>query len=231
MGRRITRKQLKKDDEFVSAAEVIFRWVADNARPLAAAILAVCVVALLWWAISGWMSSRTDDASLLLYHATQTFEGEAAPGSLAPAGDIEAAEAEFQQVIDSYGRSEQADMARLYLARIALSRGETDEARTALVGLAEKHGDDVVGRLANLDLINLRIASGQGTEVAAELEAMVTGRSTGLPRDAALYRLGELFVEEGQPEKARTYLQMLVEEFPESPFLPNARQRLLELGQ
>jgi outer membrane protein assembly factor BamD (BamD/ComL family) len=42
--------------------------------------------------------------------------------------------------------------------------------------------------------------------------------------------LGELFVEEGQPEKARTYLEMLVEEFPESPFLPNARQRLLELG-
>ena len=34
MGRRITRKQLKKDDEFVSAAEVIFRWIADNAKAL-----------------------------------------------------------------------------------------------------------------------------------------------------------------------------------------------------
>jgi len=26
MARRITRKQLKKDDEFLSAAELIFRW-------------------------------------------------------------------------------------------------------------------------------------------------------------------------------------------------------------
>jgi predicted negative regulator of RcsB-dependent stress response len=230
MGRRITRKQLKKDDEFLSAAEVIFRWIAQNARPLAAGITAVCVVGLLWWAVSGWMSARTDDASLLLFHATKTFEGEAAQGSFVPAGDIEAAEAEFQLVIDSYGRSDQADMARLYLARIALSRGEMDVARSALVDLAEKHGDDVVGRLANLDLINLRIASGQGTEVAAELEAMVAGRSAGLPRDAALYRLGELFAEEGEPEKARTYLEMLVEEFPESPFVTGARQRLLELG-
>jgi len=34
MGRRITRKQLKKDDEFVSAAEVIFRWIAENAKAL-----------------------------------------------------------------------------------------------------------------------------------------------------------------------------------------------------
>jgi predicted negative regulator of RcsB-dependent stress response len=230
MGRRITRKQLKKDDEFLSAAEVIFRWIAQNARPLAVGITAVCVVALLWWAVSGWMGARTDDASLLLFHATKTFEGETAPGPLVPAGDIEAADAEFQQVIDSYGRSDQADMARLYLARIALSRGEMDVARSTLVDLAEKHGDDVVGRLANLDLINLRIASGQGTEVAAELEAMVAGRSAGLPRDAALYRLGELFADEGEPEKARTYLEMLVEEFPESPFVTGARQRLLELG-
>ena len=230
MGRRITRKQLKKDDEFVSAAEVIFRWIAENARPLAMGTAAVCVVALLWWAISGWMSSRTDDASLLLYSATKTFEGEAAPGSFTPAGDIDAAEAEFQQVIDSYGRSEQADMARLYLARIALSRGETDVARAALVELAERRGDDVVGRLASLDLINLRIASGQGTEVAADLEAMIAGRSSGLPRDAALYRLGELFAAEGEPEKARIYLEMLVEEFPESPYIAGARQRLLELG-
>lgn len=230
MGRRITRKQLKKDDEFVSAAEVIFRWIADNAKALIVGIGAVVVIALLWWAASGWMSSRTDDASLLLHHATKTYEGEAAPGSMLPAGDLEAAEAEFQQVVDSYGRTEQADMARLYLARIALGQGRTDEGRTALVELARKHGDDVIGRLANLDLINLRIASGQGAEVAADLEAMVTGRMSGLPRDVALYRLGVLFIEEGQPEKARTYLEMLVEEFPESPFLSNARQRLLELG-
>jgi predicted negative regulator of RcsB-dependent stress response len=230
MGRRITRKQLKKDDEFVSAAEVIFRWVSDNAKPLAAGIAAVCVAALLWWAVSLWTGARVDEASMLLYHATQTFEGEAVEGSLVPAGDIDAAEAEFQQVIDSYGRSKHADMARLYLARIALGRGQTDEARKALVELAQRHGDDLVGRLANLDLINLRIASGQGTEVAVELEAMVTGRTTGLPRDAALYRLGELFVEEDQPEKARLYFEMLVEEFPESPFLSDARQRLSELG-
>jgi predicted negative regulator of RcsB-dependent stress response len=230
MGRRITRKQLKKDDEFVSAAEVIFRWISENAKPLAAGVAAVVVISLLWWAASGWMSSRTDDASLLLHYATKTYEGEAAPGSMAPAGDVEAAEIEFQRVIDSYGRTEQADMARLYLARIALSRGQTDEARTALVELARKHDGNVIGRLANLDLVNLRLASGQGAEVAADLEAMVTGQSSGLPRDAALYSLGELFIEEGQPDKARTYLEMLVEEFPESPYMANARQRLLELG-
>lgn len=230
MGRRITRKQLKQDDEFVSAAEWIFRWVADNRRQLLAAIGAVFAAAIVWWGVNAWMGTRTDDASLLLYHAVQTFEGDAAAGSLVPGGDVDAAQIEFQRVVESYGRSDQADMAKLYLARIALSRGQTDEARSVFVDLSQKHGNDVIGRLATLDLIDLRIASGQVEEVAGELEAMIVSQGGGLPRDAALYKLGEVFVTSGDPERARTYFERLVEEFPESPYLMNARLRLNELG-
>ena len=230
MGRRITRKQLKKDDEFVSAAEVIFRWISENLKPLLAGIAAVCVVALLWWAFSAWSNARTDDASVLLHNATKIFEGDAAPGSPVPGGDIDAAEAAFLQVVDNYGRSDQADMARLYLARIDLSRGEMDQARTALVELADRRGDEFVGRLANFDLINLRVTSGQTTEVIADLEAMAAGLSNGLPRDAALYRLGELLIAEGEPDRAKPHLETLVEDFPESPYVVGARQRLAEIG-
>jgi predicted negative regulator of RcsB-dependent stress response len=230
MGRRITRKQLKQDDEFVSAAEWIFRWVADNRRQLLAAIGAVFAAAIVWWGVNAWMGTRTDDASLLLYHAVQTFEGDAAAGSLVPGGDVDAAQIEFQQVVESYGRSDQADVAKLYLARIALSRGQTDEARSVFVDLSQKRGNDVIGRLATLDLVDLRVASGQVEEVAGELEAMIVSQDGGLPRDAALYKLGEVFVTSGDPERARTYFERLVEEFPESPYLMNARLRLNELG-
>ena len=229
MGRRITRKQLKKDDEFVSAAELIFRWVADNWRALMAGVGAVTIVALLWWAATSWIGARADDASLLLSQAVATFEGEPEPGSIVPAGDVDAAEVQFRQVVESYGRTDQADMARLYLARIALSRGQMDEARPELVDLSRRHPDDVIGKLASFDLIKLRIASGEGAAVAAELKTMVSGQS-GLPRDAALYQLGELLADEGRPDRARPYFERLIEEFPESPYLANARQRLAELG-
>jgi TolA-binding protein len=160
----------------------------------------------------------------------QTFEGDAAAGSLVPGGDVDAAQIEFQQVVESYGRSDQADVAKLYLARIALSRGQTDEARSVFVDLSQKRGNDVIGRLATLDLVDLRVASGQVEEVAGELEAMIVSQDGGLPRDAALYKLGEVFVTSGDPERARTYFERLVEEFPESPYLMNARLRLNELG-
>ena len=110
MGRRITRKQLKQDDEFVSSAELIFQWIADNLRPLLAGVAAVCVLAVVWWGATKWLGARADEASLLLNHAVTTFEGESVTGAAVPGGDVEAAEAAFKQVVDSFGRTDQADM-------------------------------------------------------------------------------------------------------------------------
>jgi TolA-binding protein len=45
-----------------------------------------------------------------------------------------------------------------------------------------------------------------------------------------LYKLGEVFISSGEPERARSYFERLVEEFPESPYLMNAQLKLNELG-
>ncbi len=230
MARRITRKELKQSDEFVSTADTVIDWLSDNWRPIVAAVAAGCVVALGWWLFALWNEARSEDAADALRRAVTTFEGDNAVGQLVPSGNPEAAEEEFRQVISDYGSTDQADMARLYLARIHLDRGETDVARDLLVRLTERRKDDAVGRLATLDLIHLRISSGQATEVAAELEAMVVGSDTSLPRDVALYELGRLYLAEKNPSQAREYFTKLVEEFPESPYLSLAQQRLMELG-
>lgn len=230
MARRITRKQLKQDDEFVSTMDMVVEWLSVNWRPIAGALGAVCVAVALWWVIGLWSNARAADASLALAHAVSTFEGEDTAGQLEPAGDPQAAEDEFLQVIDSYGRTEQADMAKVYLARIYLDRGDTDAARDLLVALSEQHRDDAIGRLATLDLIHLRIAAGQAAEVAADLEAMVSGADSRLPRDVALYELGQLYIAEKDPTKAGEYFAKLVEEFPESPYVNLARQRMMEIG-
>lgn len=229
MARRITRKQLKSD-EFVSTMDVVFDWIADNWRPIVGALAGIIVIALGWWLFGLWQSSRSDDAALALHHAVSTYEGEDAMGQLEPTGDLDAAQGELAQVIEHYDGTEQADMARLYLARIHFDRDEIDAARDLLVGLAERNRGNAIGRTATLDLVHLRIASGQATEVAAELEAMVVGSNPALPRDVALYELGRLYVEEQKPELASGYFQKLVEEFPESPYVNLARQQLMELG-
>ena len=230
MARRITRKQLKQSDDFVSTVDSMVQWLSDNWRPVVAAVVGVCVVAVGWWLVGKWSAARSADASYALSQAIETYEGTDITGQLEPSGDPAAAEAQLLEVVEHYGRTDQADMARLYLARIHFDRGETEAARDLLVGLAERHRDDAIGRLATLDLVHLRIAAGQATEVASELEAMVVGANPRLPRDVALYELGKLYVAEQKPDQAREYFQKLVDEFPESPYLGQARQRLQELG-
>jgi len=230
MARRITRKQLKQDDEFVSTMDTVVEWFGENWRPIAGALAAVCAVVVIWWLVGLWNRSKAEDASLALAHAVTTYEGTESVGQLEPAGDIEAAETEFLEVIDAYGSTDQADMARVYLARIHFDRGEIDAARDLLVGLTERHRDNAIGRLATLDLIHLRIAAGQASEVAVDLEAMVTGSDPRLPRDVALYELGQLYLAEQDAAKAAEHFQQLVDQFPESPYVNLARQRLMEIG-
>ena len=226
MGRRITRKQLK-EDEFVSTVDRLIRQFGEYWKQAVAALGALLVVVFVWWAVAQWSGSQADAASAKLAEAVSTYEEAVAQGGT---GDIAAAEAGFNEVVDQYGRTVSADIARLYQARIKLGKGQTDEAKTILVRLADRHEGDPLGRLAALDLVRLRTASGQGAEVAVELEKMVVGRDARLPRDVALFELGEVFVAEQKPDQAREYYQKLVDEFPESPYVSQARQRLNELG-
>ena len=59
---------------------------------------------------------------------------------------------------------------------------------------------------------------------------MVAGSDPRLPRDVALFELGQLYLSEQDPVQAGEYFQKLVEEFPESPYMNLARQKLVEIG-
>ena len=110
MGRRITRKQLKKDDEFVSAAEVIFRWIANNAKALAAGIAAVVVVALLLapWSIRNQMleaSPGWDQTKLHSYGTAFFRQNPEDPGSAlkSPAEILARVQQRSVQIVEALG--------------------------------------------------------------------------------------------------------------------------------
>ena len=220
MGRRITRKQLKGDD-FVSTVDSFFHWLTDNWRPFAAGLAAVCILILLWWGVSRWTGSRTDAASYLLHQAMATAAGDEG---------LAGAETRLQEVIDRYGRTDQGDVARLYLANLRLEQGRDEEGRDLLLQVTEHQPQAPLGGLATLTLLQMRAQSGQAGEVAKELEPMAAGTDRRLPRDTALFELARIALEQNDTALAKTYYQKLVDDFPESPYLSIARQRLGELG-
>ena len=225
MTRRITRKQLKKNDEFVSTMDRLIRKFSDYWKQTVIGIGAFLLIVFLWWVFSQWSGSRQDKASVMLSSAVKAFQQAQTKNG---AGDD--VRAQFEKIVSTYGRTDESDMARLYIARMDLDSGKVDEARNAFVKIKGKHRGDAIGRIAALDLLHLQISSGQGAEVAKELEKMVVGRDTTLPRDVALFELGQVYLEEQKTEQAREYFQKIIDDFPNSPYSTKAKEKLKRLG-
>jgi tetratricopeptide (TPR) repeat protein len=237
VGRRLTRKQIKKD-EFITFVDRAVDWTSQNWRQAVIGLGAVLVAALLWWGVTAFLGSRTEAASQAISDALVAYN--APVGSAAPADakikfgtDAErlaAAEKAFQAVKSRYRFTPQAKVAELFLARIAADRGDVPQAIRLLGDLASTRSSNPVVRLATLDLIRLRIARGEGLQLVSELEAMAAGKDPRLPRDAALFHLAQVWQHEGKPEEAAKLYRKLVEDFPDSPYRAEAQERLASAG-
>ncbi len=224
--RRLTRKKLKQN-EFVTVADQIIDWVVDNWRPVVGGLVALCLGFVLWWGISSWRTSREMKASVALNEAVQLFKADETSGKPA---DVKTAEKKLEDVVQQYGGTAEGDAARLYLARIAFQKGDAARAKSLLKRVAAKHRGDALGRLATLDLIQMRVASGEAAEVAKDLEGMLSGKDDRLPRDAAMYELARVYMAEQKPDQAKTYFEKLVKDFPESPYKILAQQQMQNLS-
>jgi tetratricopeptide (TPR) repeat protein len=233
VGRRLTRRQIKKD-EFISLFDEVFHWFGENWKQAAMGLGGALAVALIWWLVIVLLGSRSTGASQALVAALETFN--APVGAAAPADakvkfstDTErlaAAEKALNQIKSKYWLTAQARFAALYLARIAAERGDQAGALRDLTELASKKVDDPVVRLAMLDLVRLRVAKGEGALLAKDLEAMASGQDPRLPRDVATYQLAKLWESEGKTEEAARYYRKLIENFPESAYRTEAQQKL-----
>jgi tetratricopeptide (TPR) repeat protein len=233
VGRRLTRKQIKKD-QFVSLVDRSFHWLGQNWRQAAIGLGTVLAIAAVWWGVTAVLAGRRDAAAQAMAKALDLYG--APVGSAAPADatvkfatDTErlaAAEKAFQAVKSRYWLTPQASMADLFLARIAADRGDQAGAIKLLGELTAHRTDDPVVRLAMLDLIRLRLAKGEGVQLVPELEAMASGKDPRLPRDAALFELARVWDREGKTEEASKFYRKLVTDFPDSPYRTEAQQRL-----
>ncbi len=233
MGRRLTRKQIKKD-EFISLVDRAVQWTGENWRQALIGLGGVLAVALVWWGVTAYLGSRTDAASQAISTALEAYN--APVGSAAPADakvrfatDTErlaAAEKAFKSVRSRYRFTPQAKVAELFLAHIAADRGAIPEAIRRLGEIASSRSSDPVVRVAMLDLIRLRVDRGEGMQLVSELEAMAAGKDPRLPRDVALFHLAQIWQHEGKPEEAAKLYRKLVEGFPDSPYREEAQQRL-----
>lgn len=232
---RKTRHDIKHD-KFLDELGRAYDMAADHRRTLiiGAVILAVLVVAVAGY--SAWQSSQEDDAQLMLAEAIETMsapvgsEAEGAEESYETEQERTAAAKEkFQELVAQHGRSDAAEVAKLYLARIAASEGDAETALATFSSFADEHEENILGLVAEWSAYNIRLTNGEADEVIAELETQVGDpNARKLPLPTVLAMLARAYETMGNEEEAQKNWRRITTEFNDSPYALEANRKLVQ---
>ena len=226
-----------KHDKFVDEIGVLTDRARANQRLLLTIGLAVVAIAIIAYGVFFYRSNQEEKGQLVLATAIDTIEaevGEANPQNPAqPAPKFKtadernaAAEKQFREVQSKFGGTDAADIAGLYLARLAVAKGDVTTARKGLQTFIDEHGDNaLLGASARYSLYQLRIENGEATQVANEIELELKKAEPALPGDALLVLQAQAYDVQGNASKARETYRRLTTEFPESQYAVEAARR------
>jgi TolA-binding protein len=234
------RHQLKENVFAAVVMRTVAAATANSQRLIAVGAIVVVLVA----AIGGYLYMRkgqADRAGERFGEAIATQQAAIVPASTLPgatqaAGTFpteqardEAALAEFQSVAAAFPGTVVGTAAQYHAAAalMALDRfGEAETAYQAVVG----EGASVYTGAARLGLAEAYVRQGRFGEAVSLLIDLAAQRDGALPVDGVLMQLADVHVRAGQKAEARAVFQRVVDEFPQSPYVPQARQQLTLLG-
>lgn len=227
-----------KHDKFVDEIGALTDRARANQRLLLSIAIGLVALAVIVYGVFFYRSNQEEKAQLALASAIETIEapvGEETqpdqpptPGPKFKTADERnaAAEKQFRDVQSKYSGTDAADIAGLYLARIAVLEGDTATARKGLEEFIDDHGDHpLLGASARYSLYQLRIENGEAAKVVSELEAELKKTDPALPGDALLVLMAQAYDVQGNVQKSRETYRRITTEFPSSQYAVEAARR------
>lgn len=229
------RRELKHD-RFVDEVGILTSRARDNQRLLLFVAVAVVLIGVAAYGYYFYRGTQEQKGQALLSVAIETMESPIV-NPQAPAPDprakfkteeerTAAAEKQFKDVQAKFAGTDASDIAGLYIARIASSRGDMATARPLLQKFIAEHPNHVLVGSARYSLYQLRIESGEATQVANELDQELKKPEPALPFDSLLVLLAHSYEVQGNEQKTRDTYRRIVTEYPDSPFALEAQRRV-----
>jgi TolA-binding protein len=235
MSNRLTRKEIKENvrhDEFQTAVTSTVDSLASHRQLAMWVAIGLLVTVSAVSAGLAWKRSSAQAASTALAKATEIYDApidaEGAkpddPKSPSFASDTERL-AQAKEALAAVSGGVAGDIAELYLAKIALSEGDTDSARAAWEKFLKNHSDDVLAISVRRNLIRLDRDQDKGEALVLELESELASESKSLPEDLLLFELAETLDKLERDDEAGIYYKRIVDDYPQSSFAAVARQK------
>jgi len=235
------RRELKHD-RFVDEIGTLSFKARQNQRLLLALTLGILAVGLIGFGIYFYRSNREQQAQAALGTAIDVVDSPliqpVQPGQPPQQQDPraryrtdaernKAAEDQFHAVQKNFSGTDAADVANLYLARMAGSRGEAATAKKLLQDFINEHPKHVLVAAARYSLYQMRIDNGEAPQVVTELnQELAKPDNQILPGDSMLALLAHAYDVQGSADKSKDAYRRIIQQFPDSPYALEAQRRV-----
>lgn len=143
----------------------------------------------------------------------------------------EAALVKLGEVYNAYPSTDAGIASRYYAAAALSMLGRHDEAAARFQETVDRAGDNTFyGRMSRLGVVESNVQGKKYDQAIAAAQALVNNTSDDtIPRDALLMELGRVQVAAGKKADAKQTLDKVIAEFPESPYIDEAKRMLMEV--
>ena len=236
-----TRHQLKQDAfsrVTIDAAEKTAHWTVEHRSTLL--ISAVAVIIVLAAVIGGWfyLSAQDEKASFDLSKAVRTMETPLRPAGTPEQPDFptftsakdraQAAQKQFQAIVDQYPHTRTADMAHYFLGVTASTLGDNAAAERNFKEVIST-GNREVSAVAKSALASLYGQTKRVKEAAALYQELISKPTTSVSKVSAQLQLAELYQDSNQPLEAKRIYEQVKKENPGAEAGQLATQKLTEI--
>jgi TolA-binding protein len=232
--KRTERRHLK-DNELANFASSAQQAIDEHRREITATIAVIVVVggaALGWF---GWRQHVQSQAQAMLADAITVDGAPVGPPQVPGVKELrfateheklEAELAKYKAVADKYPTTDAGLFARYRVGSIYMALGDANQATDAYVYVRDHGGKTVYARMASLGVAEAQTRVGNYDRAITMFKDMAAGKDANLPVDGVLMHLGRTYAVAGKRTEAEQTFNRVVQEFPDSPFVPDAKREL-----
>lgn len=229
MKQRLTRKDLKRNDLVATMGQTV-QYVSRHRRGATEAVAILAAAGVLVAGVIVFRAYRENEAGKELSAGLAALEvplsGEPrASGSSKVYSSAAEREREAQE---HFRRSaaRRATVAGRAASVILAARDVKPPASGQTLERVAREGHGEIAAMAELDAARLLAGQGKTTEAVERLKRAIESPNAAAPKDALLFALAEIYEKAGSDTDARAIYQRLINDYPNSPYRADARQKL-----
>jgi TolA-binding protein len=241
-----TERHRLKENEFAQSVARTREMIDQRRNEITVIAVAVIAVSVVVGGFLTWRASREGKAQTMLASALVVADAPiytpppAAPGSAPPVQPqgtfrtererVDAAIPLLQAAADAYPDSDAGITARFRLAAALAEAGRFAEAEQRYQEVVQKAGSRSIYRhTARLGVGEAQLAQGKGDAAIATFKELSSDTNSQLPVDGVLMQLGRAALVAGKKDEAARAFTRVVDEFPQSLYTPEAKEKLAEI--